>query len=272
MRHEQSDYTVIVKRQPEGYRYETRHYDIAQLVCVDTGTLYIKEPGAAHETVLTPGMFAMLRGGGAFVLRCLETGYGGIGVTVHGDLPSVLQGPPLSGVTDSRLRSLKALLSRHLDAPLPESGQVLEGLGQALVWETLALTRERLPPACSDWAEAVRTALDINLGTGLPVRAALASLSLSYRQLSRRFSDNFGISPKAYQDQSRINEARRLLEVGTLDITAIAYELGFSSSQHFAARFRAFTGCSPSAYRLAYPRLTGQALAGHSAFGHPALQ
>jgi len=247
---------VIVKRQPAGYRYETRQYDIAQLIWVDTGSLYIKEPDVAHETVLTAGMFAMLRGGGAFVLRCAETGYGGIGVTVHGDLPSALQGPPLTGVTDSRLRSMKALLSRHLDAPLPESGQVLKGFGQALAWEILALTRERLTPAGSDWAEAVRTALDINLGTGLSVRASLASLPLSYRQLSRCFSDHFGISPKAYQEQSRINEARRLLEVSTLDITAIAFELGFSSSQHFAARFHAIAGCPPSSYRFQNARRT----------------
>jgi len=249
MRHLQTEYTVVIKTQPAGYRFETRCYERAQLIWVQDGTLYIKESDADDEKPLTGGMFALLRGGVAFTLHCTGTGYNGIGVTVNGDLPSALQGTPLTGVTDSRLRSLKALLHRHLEAPLPESGVVLKGLGQALVWETLMLARERTPVAGRDWAESVRTALDINLGTGLNIRAALASLPLSYRQLSRCFCEHFGISPKAYHEQLRINEARRLLTASTLDITAIAYELGFSSSQHFAVRFRALVGCPPSAYR-----------------------
>ncbi len=249
MRHLQAEYTVVIKTQPAGYRFETQCYEMAQLIWVQDGTLYIKESDVDCIKPLTGGMFVVLRGGAAFTLHCTGSGYHGLGVTVSGDLPPALLGPPLIGVTDSRLRSLKELLHRHLEAPLPESGAVLKGLGQALVWEALMLARERNPVAGRDWAEAVRTALDINLGTGLNIRTALASLPLSYRQLSRCFSEHFGISPKAYHEQLRINEARRLLAASTLDITAIAYELGFSSSQHFAVRFRAFVGCSPSAYR-----------------------
>ena len=47
----------------------------------------------------------------------------------------------------------------------------------------------------------------------------------------------------------RIDEARRLLTETRMDITSIAIELGFSSSQHFASRFKNLTGRTPSDYR-----------------------
>ena len=240
-------FRVVLKTQSAGYTFATRRYDMTQLIYVERGQMTLQHSG--HAFAIRSGMFALLRAGGVFELQCEGQGYDGIGVLVTGSLPEELCGPPLLGLSDNRLRSLQALLGRHLQAPLPESQGVLEGLGQALVWEALALVRERTPAREIDWAAAARTALDIQLGTGASVRTALATLPISYRQLARCMREELGVSPKHYQEQRRIDEARRLLSSTTMDITGIAYELGFSSSQHFATRFRRLAGCSPTAYR-----------------------
>jgi len=109
--------------------------------------------------------------------------------------------------------------------------------------------RERRAPEGRDWAAAARTAIDLNIGTGRPLHQTLANLPLSYRQLARCFQARYGASPKEYLERARIDEARRLLSGTALEIISIAVELGFSSSQHFAASFRRLTGCTPSEYR-----------------------
>lgn len=68
-----------------------------------------------------------------------------------------------------------------------------------------------------------------------------------------RFSDLLkrltGDSPKQALNRARIDRAQRLLATTDAPITRIALDCGFTSSQHFAAAFRAYTGCSARAYR-----------------------
>lgn len=249
MRHSELFTTVVRKVQPASYRFHTRAYDQVQGIFVTRGRLQVREHKSEESRTLPAGGFVLLRRKGAFTLSCAGEGYEGIGVVMQGTENPALTGPPLAGVSDSRLRMLEGLIRRHMDAPLPESAQVLPRLGEALIWEALILFRERRSPRGSDWAEAARTAIELNLGAGVSVREALASLPLSYRQAARCFRERFGVSPKEYQELLRVQEVCRLLTSTTLDVTAIANELGFSSSQHLATRFRKRTGTTPGAYR-----------------------
>ena len=109
-------------------------------------------------------------------------------------------------------------------------------------------------PRLSDaaqWAERVRLRIEHDLGAHLPLQAVLGDLGLSYRQLARLFRDQTGMSPKAYQLQRRIAEAKHLLCETELPALSIALELGFPSAQHFATQFRKVVGMSPSRYRQA---------------------
>lgn len=254
MGHKETVYSVIRKIQPPRYSFETKAYDQAQLICVMEGELWYDGHERDETLALHPGMFVLLRGGSAFALLCRDAGYTGIGVGVTGDLPAALQGAALAGVGDSRMRVLIDLIARHMDAPLPESARILRGFGEAMVWEVLALMRERRAPERRDWATAARTALDLNVGTGRPVREVLASLPVSYRQVTRCFRERYGTSPKSYHELLRINEARRLLGETRMEITAIAVELGYSSSQHFASQFRGLVGCTPTVFRSGVDR------------------
>ncbi len=211
---------------------------------------------ADTEALLAPHRVVLLRPGSAFRLRCKDEGYRGFAVFVAGEVPRALRGAAVTGLADGAVRMLGGMIERHVRAPVAESGDVLPGLAQALIWEVLALVRERKNASGRDWAAAVRTALELNLGTALPVREILTSLPLSYRQLGRCFRKRYGTSPKVYQELLRIDEARRMLTATTLDITSIATELGYSSSQHFASQFRRLAGSTPTAYRRV--RATGR--------------
>ena len=100
-----------------------------------------------------------------------------------------------------------------------------------------------------EWAVAARAALDATLYANIVSREVFEKLPMSYRQLSRYFSQTFAQSPKQYQLHAKLTEAQKMLSETSLSITAIAMELGFASSQHLATQFKKFTNCSPSEYR-----------------------
>ena len=75
-------------------------------------------------------------------------------------------------------------------------------------------------------------------------------LRLSPNTVRARFKRFTGLSPQSFMMKCRIRKAQDLLREGKLSVTEIAMELGFSSSQNFAIRFRQETGRSPTEWRL----------------------
>ena len=81
--------------------------------------------------------------------------------------------------------------------------------------------------------------------------ALVGETHLSPNTTLSRFRQMTGLPPHAFLMKCRIHRAKELLARGEKDITAIATELRFSSSQHFATRFRQETGLTPKAWREA---------------------
>ncbi len=77
--------------------------------------------------------------------------------------------------------------------------------------------------------------------------SALAqSLNVSLRSLERGLSMALDGTPRELILAVKMREARRLLESGELNVTGVAYRLGFSSPSHFSKRFREFFRRPPS--------------------------
>jgi len=72
--------------------------------------------------------------------------------------------------------------------------------------------------------------------------AFLANCSLS--TFKRRFNQTFKMNPGKWIMQRRLEEAYQLLRSG-MNITEIAYEVGFETPAHFIASFRAKYGTTP---------------------------
>lgn len=70
-----------------------------------------------------------------------------------------------------------------------------------------------------------------------------------YQQLSRLFSSVEGKSIERYFILQKIERAKELIVYGELTLGEIAYELGYSSQQHFSRQFKKETGLSPSHFK-----------------------
>lgn len=75
------------------------------------------------------------------------------------------------------------------------------------------------------------------------------NLNKDYQHLSRLFSNVEGKSIERYFILQKIERAKELIVYGELNLTEIAYELGYSSQQHFSRQFKTETGLSPSHFK-----------------------
>jgi AraC-like DNA-binding protein len=73
------------------------------------------------------------------------------------------------------------------------------------------------------------------------------TLGLSQRTLQRRLTLD-GTSVQRELLEHRLRRAQRALE-GDEPVTAIAFEAGFATPQHFSTAFKKFTGLSPTEWR-----------------------
>lgn len=82
------------------------------------------------------------------------------------------------------------------------------------------------------------------------VEALSAEVGISRAHLHRKMKDLIGIAPADYIRNIRLRRACEMLTNPDLDISQIAFGLGFSSQSQFSTSFKKFTGVSPSEYRL----------------------
>ncbi len=117
----------------------------------------------------------------------------------------------------------------HVDTAL-ERNRKLSGEAQRLVRQAMAYIHQY-------YAEPVS-------------RTDLAQhVALSEDYLTACFRKELGVTPIAYLNRYRVNQAKQLLSDPSKSITEIALEVGFSDSGYFSRVFRREVGVSPEAYR-----------------------
>jgi AraC-like DNA-binding protein len=89
--------------------------------------------------------------------------------------------------------------------------------------------------------------VDANLDRAIPVAELAHAAGLTVPWFTARFTRAFGQSPARYVMRRRIDRALELL-AGGRPVTRVALDLGFASSQHFAAVVKQWTGKSPRAW------------------------
>jgi AraC-like DNA-binding protein len=88
-----------------------------------------------------------------------------------------------------------------------------------------------------------------HLDERLPVARLAAVAGLSVPWFKTRFRAAVGLPPAEYVLRRKVDRAVQLLGDGRRSVTAVAMDLGFPSSQHFAQVIRAYTGRRPSDFR-----------------------
>ncbi len=87
-----------------------------------------------------------------------------------------------------------------------------------------------------------------NCSRPLSIKAIAKEASLSPNYFCALFKDYTDISVHQYLNAVRIDEAKRLIEEGSLNFTQIASELGFPSIHLFSRIFKRQAGMTPSEY------------------------
>jgi AraC-like DNA-binding protein len=88
-----------------------------------------------------------------------------------------------------------------------------------------------------------------NLAHQWTVEEMAASVGMGTTLFNERVKNYSGFSPLTYLINLRISEAIKLLKTAGHNITNIALDTGFYSSQHFSTTFKKLTGYTPSEFR-----------------------
>lgn len=83
----------------------------------------------------------------------------------------------------------------------------------------------------------------------LTVAGVAAKLGFSTDHFIRLIKRETGRTPKTIMLETRINEAKHLLERTSLNISEIAFELGYEDVFSFSQQFKSKAGVSPTSYR-----------------------
>jgi len=113
------------------------------------------------------------------------------------------------------------------------------------------LTTEQRPVKAQIFARKIDSFLAGNIDFMGPVEQLFNSIGVSRSRGYELFHEAFGINPKEYILRKKIILAKQML-LEDNNITAIAFALGFSSSQSFATVFKKLTCSTPSNYRKEY--------------------
>lgn len=75
-------------------------------------------------------------------------------------------------------------------------------------------------------------------------------LNKDYAYLSRMFSDAEDTTIEKFIIQQKIEKVKELLEYGELNLNEITWKMGYSSSAHLSAQFKAITGSTPTQFKV----------------------
>ena len=157
---------------------------------------------------------------------------------------------------DRDLWEIALKLKSLVENPSSIHQRYAEALGILLTHELVRINGDAAPCApvsrggLASWQQKqVAAYIEEHVADDIPL-ATLAELArLSPFHFSRSFKGSFGMPPRRYHANRRIERAKQLLANRELSVTAIALDVGFSETSTFTAAFHRLTGQTPSRYR-----------------------
>lgn len=143
---------------------------------------------------------------------------------------------------------------RRLQAALHNKGELDFTEGRSLIIGFLLMLVRRNAPANADSGTMPRLAalieqLPARLNSGITVPELAREAGIGTTHFYRTFQELTGLTPKAYIEHLRIEEASRRLLQTDESVLNISMDLGFATSQHFATVFRRIKGRTPTEWR-----------------------
>jgi transcriptional regulator GlxA family with amidase domain len=117
-----------------------------------------------------------------------------------------------------------------------------DGLAPYMVFEGRTGHGDAVVEDAQDW-------LRTNFPVAAPVEQLVVRSGLAERTFKRRFTEATGVSPLAYVQRVRVEEAKRRLERSEDSVEAVGWAVGYEDPAFFRRLFKRVTGLSPAAYR-----------------------
>lgn len=115
---------------------------------------------------------------------------------------------------------------------------------------TLAATDQAAGGGAHPLAQAFRQLVDGHFRENWPVERYVAALGTTPHLLAKACRAAHGLSVKAFIDERRLLEAKRLLLFTVRSVEHVSYEVGFRDPAYFSRFFRARVGVPPGVWRL----------------------
>jgi transcriptional regulator GlxA family with amidase domain len=123
----------------------------------------------------------------------------------------------------------------------------------ALQWHQDGLTPYIVFEGRSDHGDAVIQGaqhwLSTHFSVASPVEEMIKRSKLAERTFKRRFASATGLTPIAYVQRLRIEDAKRRLERTAASVDEISWRVGYEDAAFFRRLFKRTTGLAPGAYR-----------------------
>jgi transcriptional regulator GlxA family with amidase domain len=117
-----------------------------------------------------------------------------------------------------------------------------DGLTPYIVFEGRHDHGDRAVRAAQDWVATHFSVAD-------PLGGMMKAAGLAERTFKRRFTGAAGLSPIAYVQRLRIEDAKRRLERTEAPVDEISWQVGYEDPAFFRRLFKRVTGLAPGAYR-----------------------
>lgn len=171
-----------------------------------------------------------------------------------GQWTSLLQDASSNGVVLDVLDSRK--YESMIDGVLDQSEQELSSLflDTACLYQILGCLFKELgirEVQKQTLAARVRSYIELNYADDLRIHEIADYFHVHPNYLIRQFTQTFGISPKHYILNYKLNKAALLLNDSSQPISFISDSLGFQDQTSFSRAFKNHYGCSPLAFRKA---------------------
>jgi transcriptional regulator GlxA family with amidase domain len=108
------------------------------------------------------------------------------------------------------------------------------------------------PPEASDSMGPLLIWMERNINKSLSLSTIARHAQMSVRTLSRRFTEQVGLTPAQWVAKARVRRAQLLLETTPLSIEHIAANAGFQSASVLREHFKSSVGVSPLAWRQSF--------------------
>lgn len=141
------------------------------------------------------------------------------------------------------------LIGRHAGATAAQAVARLfalqwhqDGLAPYIVFEGRKDHGDLAIQAAQDW-------IATHFSVANPVEEMIRRAALTERTFKRRFTNATGLSPIAYVQRLRIEDAKRRLERTEASVDEISWQVGYEEPAFFRRLFKRVTGLAPGAYR-----------------------